>query len=481
MPAASLDSFATFCGRLKLENGQPFALEPFQHEMLADYFGGATETLILIPKKNGKSTLLGALALFHLLTTPSALCVVGAASRDQASILFDQAAGFVRRSPGLAEYIDVKKGYRELRSRRDDGRIRVLASDVDTADGVIPTLALVDELHRHRSADLYGVFRDGLGPRAGQMLTISTAGDDEETSPLGLMRRAAMRLPHIEHQGRHVRAASADGGYVMHEYALRPGDDRHDMAIVKEANPASWQTEAALAKRHDSASMTPWQWARFACGLWERGESTAIKPEEWDALKDTNATIPAGATIWVGLDLGWKVDTTGIVPIWIESPDRRVVGDVTVLEPTPDRPVDERDIVEALDDLRHRYEIAGIVYDPNAGAHQLAQQLEREWPDVRWVEHSQANQAMALASTRLDEAIRRGNIVHSGDTALRHHALNAVVKRLPGEQWKYDRPTRGGRIPIDLLTALEMGHSVAMATPTSAPRSADDFTMFLNS
>ena len=67
----------------------------------------------------------------------------------------------------------VKRGYREIRSRRDAGRIRVLAADVDTADGVIPTLALVDELHRQPSAGLYGVFRDGLGPRGGQMVTIS--------------------------------------------------------------------------------------------------------------------------------------------------------------------------------------------------------------------------------------------------------------------------------------------------------------------
>jgi phage terminase large subunit-like protein len=105
----------------------------------------------LLPKKNGKSTLLAALALFHLITTPDAECVVGAASRDQATILYDQAAGFVRRSPGLDERVHVKRGYREIQSRATR-RIRVLAADVDTADGVIPTLALVDELHRHKSA-----------------------------------------------------------------------------------------------------------------------------------------------------------------------------------------------------------------------------------------------------------------------------------------------------------------------------------------
>src|SRR4051812_49709252 len=187
MASRELEAFGRFCGALTLDSGEPMSLEPFQRSMLDDFFTGAVETLILLPKKNGKSTLLAALALFHLITTPDAECVIGAASRDQATILYDQAAGFVRRSPGLDKRVHVKRGYREIQSQRDAGRIRVLAADVDTADGVIPTLALVDELHRHKSAGLYGVFRDGLGPRSGRMVTISTPGDSEN-SPLGLMR-----------------------------------------------------------------------------------------------------------------------------------------------------------------------------------------------------------------------------------------------------------------------------------------------------
>jgi phage terminase large subunit-like protein len=191
--ADGLGPFARFCSALVLEKGRSLTLEEFQRVLLADYFDGVTETLVLLSKKNGKTTLLSALALYHVCTTPDAECVIGAASRDQATILYDQAVGFISRSAGLQDRLVAKRGYREIRSRRDAGRIRVLAADVDTADGVIPTLALVDELHRHRSADLYGVFRDGLGPRDGQMVTISTAGDHER-SALGQMRSAARRL-----------------------------------------------------------------------------------------------------------------------------------------------------------------------------------------------------------------------------------------------------------------------------------------------
>src|SRR5262245_26256652 len=111
---SELEAFARFCATLILEQRRPLILEPFQREMLADYFAGARETLILLPKKNGKTTLLAALGLYHLCTTDDAEAVVGATSRDQATILFDQARGFVYRSPALLEWVEVKRGYREI-------------------------------------------------------------------------------------------------------------------------------------------------------------------------------------------------------------------------------------------------------------------------------------------------------------------------------------------------------------------------------
>jgi phage terminase large subunit-like protein len=203
MRESELDVFARFCRALVLDSNDAMVLEPFQRDMLSDYFDGATETLILLPKKNGKSTLLAALALFHLITTPDAECVLGAASRDQATILYDQAAGFVRRSRGLEDRVHVKRGYREIQNKRDAGRIRVLAADVDTADGVIPTLALVDELHRHKSAG--PVRRLSRRPRPAQRpdgddldggrLAVVAAGPDANRGLRAAGRRARRPTP----------------------------------------------------------------------------------------------------------------------------------------------------------------------------------------------------------------------------------------------------------------------------------------------
>jgi hypothetical protein len=180
--------------------------------MLADYFGGVTETLILVPKKNGKTTLLAALALHHLMVTPDAECVIAAASRDQAQILLEPGPR-VRARSTLGRYMTVKQ--REIVSLRDEGRVRVLASDSDTADGVIPTLAFVDELHRHKdNGAMYGVFHDGLGPRNGQIITISTAGEDED-STLGELRSSAYALPGMKRDGAATRCSSPMSRILM--------------------------------------------------------------------------------------------------------------------------------------------------------------------------------------------------------------------------------------------------------------------------
>lgn len=434
----------------------PFVFEDFQRRMLAEYFAGTTETLILVNKKNGKSTLLAALALYHLFITPDAECVIAAASRDQAGVMLRQARGFIRRSVGLSKRMAIKQ--REVTSLVDEGRIRILAADADTADGVIPTLALVDELHRHKSADLYGVFRDGLGPRNGQLITISTAGDDEE-SPLGLLRSKALAMPGVNS----IRSKSesytraANDHFVMHEWALDPGDDRGDMRVVKRANPAPWQTIEALRIRHESPSMSPWQWARFACGVWMRGEDAAISPLDWARCGDPGLRLEDGRGVWIGLDLGWKWDTTAIVPVAPGEDGRFEVGAPVIVEPPRDgTSTAEEDIIGPLLEMHGRLRVLGLVFDRNAGGQQLAQRLERDH-GMTVVDYSQDPAPMAQAAERLFEAVRSGRLAHPADERLSSHVLAAVAKRTTGEKWRLAKAKK----PIDGAVALAMAVSVA--------------------
>lgn len=432
--------------------------------MLTDLFDGVRETLILIPKKNGKSTLLGALALFHLCTTPDAECIIVAASRDQAGIMLRQAQGFIRRSPSLQKRLQVKQ--REIIHKTLGGRIRILASDVDTADGVIPTLVLVDELHRHKSDELYGILRDGLGPRDGRMVTISTAGDSPET-PLGILRRTAYSRPGLIREGvyRYIKGP----GNALHEWALDPEDDPDDIARVKEANPAPWQTLTELQARHDSDSMRPWQWKRFACGIWVSGEDSAVSDKEWRDAANEGSKIPNGVEgVHIGLDIGRKYDCTAAVAAWKNDEDVILVEPIAIIEPPKDgTSTSEEDIWEAIEEGFDRWPQATLVADPKLGGEWFADRAEREFPNARVAVFDQVPSALARMARQFTEELAAGRLIHPDDHRFNAHVLAAAPKAY-GEGFRFQKQKKK-KLWIDALIAAAMAVSTLLAEPEEEP------------
>jgi phage terminase large subunit-like protein len=518
----ALDTFCRFCREaLTTEDGKPLVVEPFQRRILADFFDGCRETVVIVGKKNGKSSLLGAVALFHLLTTGEAECVIVASSRDQAGIILRQIQGYVRRSPALRKRLRVVQ--REVRHEPSGGRIRVLASDSDTLDGQLPSLALIDELARHKTEEAYGLLRDGLGPKQGRLVAISTSGDDEDT-PLGRLRAAAHAAPGFARDGKykHVRHA----GLSWHEWALDPGDDFTDLELLAQCNPASWVDEAELRARRDSPSVQPWQLARFTAGLWVKGEQSAIPGEEWAACRDPDAEIPDGARgcVVVGGDLATRGDTTAFVAAWqINAPARSgnlilgflggpwycgapgcenlgtVAGDngtsipgpvfcdehrgytpgepgpvvlsrpIVLAPPGDGRSVQVDDMVDACIQFAQRWPTCTFAFDPLAGGEHLLQRLERELPDSHeFVEFPQRTGRLCGASMRFAELVAAGQLRHPGDETLTKHVL-AASARFVGEHWRFARPS-GARQPIDALTAAMIAVDV-VASKAPAPRS----------
>jgi phage terminase large subunit-like protein len=502
LTVGTLEHFEEFCRRfIVLDNGKPFELEPFQKLILRGFFGGVTEVLVLLPKKNGKTTLLAALALYHLIYTPNAQCYIAASVKDQARIMYEQACGFVERKDdatgklmpqalALQQRVQLRKGYREIRSRRDSGFIRVVSGDKDTVDGVIVTLALVDELHRHKDGgQLYGVLADGIGPRNGQVLVISTAGETMK-STLGRIRTKAHKLPGLKREGKYTFACSPNGKFELHEWALDEKDSREDLRVVKQANPLSTNTIEKLRQRKESPTMTPSRWARFGCGVWIQDEDAAIGALDW-ARDQSKRKLSKKAAIYIGLDVGRRWDTTAIVPgepfdreNLPTSPDRpgdhwwrfrrvRFAKPTIIVPPRDGTALSNKRIIKAVLDACKGHEVLGIIFDPNAAGYEVAEALEEHGFTV--IEHSQDPAPMAEASMGFATAVGEGTIEHPGDPEFTAHVLAAKAKTTSGEKWRLHAPdTRRGQrkqgvqegddIPvIDAAIAAAMLHHVATA------------------
>jgi phage terminase large subunit-like protein len=459
----TVDHFRRYARGMVLDTAAPWKVEPYFLEVAEEIFAGTPEVILDVPEGNAKTTNMAGFALYHADHVESAMVPMAAASRDQTGIPFGQAAGFVRRSPDLRERFRVYEGYRRIEALRTSGRIQVYAADDRTGDGVIPTLALLEELHRHPDLRLYRTWRGKLDKRGGQLVGISTAG--EAGGEYESMKDAAIKVAKVSRRGCHTVARTED--FVLHQYALRPGENVHDLALVKRANPFSGITVKGLRRKHGSPTMIESHWARFSCGVPKRGEQSAVGPEEWGALPRTE--IPEGEPVWVGLDLGWKWDTTAIVPLWLPEPKRRVLGPAEVIVPPRDgTSTSPGEIRDALREVHQRNPIHTVVLDPNAGGEQMAEWIEApEGIGAEVVAYSQTNEPQALAFERWMEAIREGWLEHAGDEALTRHVLNAIAKPVLGGRYRFDRPrtTRQAKGQdqrvIDALSAASAVHAAA--------------------
>jgi phage terminase large subunit-like protein len=481
--AFTLDHFREWASQLILDTYEPWTLESFQEAFLADVFAGTPECWLVVPEGNGKTTLVAGLALYHAEFRPGAQVPVAASSREQAEILYRQAEGFVLRSPALYALVhsdiqqakgklktDVPRyvcleGYRRINHFKG-GRIQVFAADDRTGDGVIPTLAIADELHRHRDLGLYRTWAGKLLKRGGQIVTISTAGEPgsefEQTR-----ERIRQEATQVQRDGSFIRAASQR--IVLHEWSVSDKADVEDMRVGKSANPFSGVTIEDLQSKFDSPTMTMNHWRRFVCNLPTRSNDAAIQEAEWHAAK-VDEQIPEGEPVSVGLDVAWKWDTTAAVPLWIRDSEYRLFGAATVLVPPRDgTSLDPRLVEQALIEIHARNPIHTLVMDTSK-AEQLGMWAEAEFECIV-VDRPQTNPRAAEDFERFMDALRRGWLHHTGDPGLTSHALNAVARILPFGDARFDRPSQTRmsaeqeRRVIDALTAASMVHTFATTRP----------------
>jgi phage terminase large subunit-like protein len=419
-----LKGFEAFCRLLRLEDGSAFRLRPFQRVLIGLYFAGVTELVIIMPKKNGKTTLMAALALYHLLMTPAAECVIGAASEHQAAILHRQArtmvirAGLDRRAVGRkthehrTEYegvFDVLQGIHEIRFEL--GRIRVLSCE-GRVQGPIPSLALVDEYHEHPHSGLYAAFRDGLLGGA-QMVTITNPGVSFD-SPLGRLREGMLEYRCVT-AGRRRQFSSPDGSVVLVEWGLEPDDDTDDLRIVKMANPAPWQTMKALRRRRDSPSMTRAEWLRYACGLWSAGDDAAVSGPVWERARDDIGAIRPGDKVVLVPSVGHNA-AIGIASL---RHDGRVAVKAEVLDPVEGASILER-TERRLEELYQVYDVREIQH-PVGAFIRSADILAGKGLPMSEAAHSPIR--LTAATGTFDRLLNAGLLGHDGDPVLRDQVL----------------------------------------------------------
>jgi len=484
----TLEHFREWSSHVILDNDEPWKLEPFQEHFVRDLFSGRRICWLVIPEGNGKTTLMAGLALYYCEFKPHATVLAAAAAVEQASILYSQAEGMVLRTPRLHQMtvsavleakgkrstdkplFECLEGWKRINCA-NGSRLQIKPADAVTGDGVIPDVCFVDELHRHGngsgSLSLYRTWAGKLRKRGGTLVVISTAGEPASEFEEA---RQQMRQSAEEFQTEDCFTRAASETWVIHDWSVPVAADLNpespDLGIVKRANPLSGVTVETLRETWETPGMAFQHFARFNANIPTRSTSAAIQEREWNR-QQTADLIPTDADVWLGIDFGWRWDTTAIVPMWWRDQEYRLLGNAAILEPPRDGSSTSPTLVrKAIQDLCARYAVSTVVMDMNK-AEDIAGWLSDEL-DLIVVDRAQTSKPQSEDYQRFMEGLRGGWLWHSGDQGLRQHALNAVAKMLPDGGAKFARSSetrQGGNQDarvIDALVAAAMVHSYAV-------------------
>lgn len=179
--------------------GKPFVLQPWQvfvvYNLLGFYYAKTPErrykeAFIFVPRKNGKTAFIAALALgMALLERRSgARIYIVAASLKQATQAFDDIL-YSLRYRGMIDDFRVRNNNAEHSIHYDfvdaDGKpdgsidIEALAANPDAQDSFNCNIAIADEIHAFKKAAQYNRFKEAMKAYTNKlMIGITTAGDN---------------------------------------------------------------------------------------------------------------------------------------------------------------------------------------------------------------------------------------------------------------------------------------------------------------
>ena len=326
--------------------GKPFILEKWQkEEIIKPLFGWVDKKgfrkyrtcYIEIPRKNGKSNLSAAIALYMLFSDGEigAEVISCAASRGQANIVFSIARQMIINSKELSKRCKI---FRNAVTIEDKGsHYKSISADSHTAHGMNISCAIFDELHAQPDRNFWDVINTSVGARIQPLIiSIPTAGFDKQSICYEVSPHATKVRDGI----------IKDDTFLPVLYRAEIDDDWKSEEVWKKAN-AGYGTiikkeyfKQQVNKAINTQSFVN-TFKRLHLNLWTGSEIAWLTDEEWMGCNISPIDLKKleGRDVFLGLDLASTRDISALVAIF---PDEENNFDIVPFLFVPEAKVEQR-------------------------------------------------------------------------------------------------------------------------------------------
>lgn len=457
--------------------GKPFKLAPFQREFVSRLFGTVKDSdgetrqyktvLFTVGRKNSKSFVCAACALYMLLCDGEygAQVISAAYNRDQASILFREAAAMIRMNPKLRTRTKVLDSSKRILYPKTNSFYKAISADSSSAQGGNFSAVFYDEIAEAKNLELMGALVSGSDLRKQPLFCfLGTAGVHGE-SPV---------YEHLlEYADNVQKGIFQDDTFLPVIYSVPVDKDWRDEANWFLANPAlgdgGFMKIEPLREAFQKAIRFPSEEAHFRRYRMNQMVQQAerwIPLAEFDACKSPTKFDEAALKAlpaYIGVDLSSTNDLTAVMTVWVapttlyirpaffypaedleaKSQQSRIPFDVWAkngfLTTTPGRTVNYEAVKAHIRGQCDRYQVKEICYDP-ALATVFANSLAAEnFPMVKIL---QFPKFLSLAARELEKRIIDRTITHEGHPIMRFCVDSAAVETTSYDLLKLVKPSR---------------------------------------
>ncbi len=435
--------------------GQRIHLEPWQVFILSTVFGWRRRSdggrrfrrvYIEVPRGNGKSCLSSGVALYCLVADrePGAEVYSFATTRDQAKIVFGDAKVMAEHNEPLRKKFGLEVLANALYVPSTNSTFQAKSAEGSTLDGLNTHLAVVDELHAHKTRAVYDVVETSLGKRRSSLLwCITTSGFDTS----GICYEVRTMSTKV------LEKTTEDETQFAIIYTIDEGDDWTSLESLEKANP-NWGVSVrpeVITSLLQKAKALPSAVNNFKTkhlDEWCSASSAWMDMEAWNRCACTGLDLSdyEGRPCFIGLDIGAKSDITAKVRLFPDGKCFAVFAEYYLPEAAIEKATNSQysgwveqglittttgamtDLAVVEDGIREdlsRFEVKAISYDP-WNALSLATSLSENGAPM--VEYRNTVQMVSDPMKTLEALILDGRIRHNGDPVLRWMMSNVVAK-----------------------------------------------------